>query len=99
MRHEQCGLVLQVSLARTFGSLCNVLQNLLLKRQVGHQLLQPAVLLLQLLELPGLLDVQTTVFLPVSVVALLSQTSFLAGPATLLPWLCSTSTCCSFVTI
>ena len=39
MRHEQCGLVLQVSLARTFGSLCNVLQNLLLKRQVGHQLL------------------------------------------------------------
>jgi hypothetical protein len=54
---------LQVSLARTFGSLRNILQNLFLKRQVGHQLFEPTVLKLQLLQLAGLLDVQTTVFL------------------------------------
>lgn len=51
-----------------------------------------------MLELPGLLNVQTTVFLPVPVVALLGQTGLQAA-ATLLPWLCSTSTCRSFVTI
>ena len=64
--------VLQVSLS-------SIVQNLILKRQVGDQLLQPAVLLLQLLQLPGVLDVQTSVFLSVPVVALLSQTCFLAG--------------------
>jgi hypothetical protein len=60
-------------------SLSNIVQNLILKRQVGDQLLQPNVLLLQLLQLPSLLDVQTSVFLSVPVVALLSQTCFLAG--------------------
>ena len=49
------------------------------KRQIGDQLLEPIVLLLQLLQLPGLLDVQTSVFLSVPVVALLGQTSFLTG--------------------
>ena len=60
-------------------SLRNILQDLFLERQFGHQLLEPTVLKLHLLQLPGLLDVQTTVFLPVSVIALLGQTSFLAG--------------------
>lgn len=60
-------------------SLRNVLQDLLFERKIGHQLLQPAVLLLQLLQLPGLLDVQTTVFLSLPVVALLGQTRLLAG--------------------
>ncbi len=58
-------------------SLRNDLQSLFLKRQVGDQFLQPAVLLLQLLLLPGLLGVQTTAFLSVPVVALLGETSLL----------------------
>jgi len=45
---------LQVSLVRTFGSLCNILQDLLLKRQVSHQFLQPAILPLQPLQRPRL---------------------------------------------
>ena len=74
-RHQQpagVAWVLQVSLS-------NIVQNLFFKRQIGDQLLEPIVLLLQLLQLPGLLDVQTSVFLSVPVVALLSQTCFLAG--------------------
>jgi hypothetical protein len=70
---------LQVSLARTFGYLRNILQDLLLERKISHQLLQPAILLLQLLELAVPLDVQTAVSPSVPVVALCSQTSFLAG--------------------
>ena len=60
-------------------SLRNILQDLLFERKIGHQLLEPTVLKLQLLELAGLLDVQTTVFPPVPVVALLGQTRILAG--------------------
>lgn len=56
-----------------------MLQDLLLERQVGDPFLQPAILLLQLLQLPGLFDVQTTIFLSVAVVTLPGQTIFLAG--------------------
>jgi len=56
-------------MTQTFGSLRNVLQDLLLERKAGHQLLEPTILKFELLELASLLDIQATAFLPIPVVA------------------------------
>jgi len=52
---------------------------LLLQRQISNQLLQPGVLILQLLQASGLANVRATVFLSVPVVALFGYPSFFAG--------------------
>jgi hypothetical protein len=70
---------LQVSLARTFCSLRNVLQDLLFEYKIGEQFLELTVLKIQLLELAALIDVQTTAFIPVSVVAPGGQPNFFFG--------------------
>ncbi len=49
------------------------LQNLIVHRQTRHQLLQPAILLLQRLQTLGLIHPQTPVRLPPPVVGLLSH--------------------------
>lgn len=66
-------------LGRAFDFLYNVVQNLLLKRQVGHRLLEPTSFKLQLHELADFLKVPATVFLPVPILDLLSQNGVLAG--------------------
>ena len=60
-------------------SLSNIPQHLLLQRQISNQLLQPAVLLLKLLEPLGLVNVKAAVLLSPSVKALLRRSDLLAG--------------------
>ena len=59
--------------------LCNILQDLFIKRQISHQLLQPAVLGLKLLQAFGLINTKPTAFIPLAIVTLLCRPGFLAG--------------------
>ncbi len=80
-------------------SLGHVLQNLLLQRQLRHQPLKPRVLFLQLLQPPGLLELEPAVFLAPSVVRLLADLTLPACLWRVLPLAIATSTCRSTVTI
>ena len=56
-----------------------MLQDLFLKRQVGHRLLQPAVLGLKLLQAFGLVHPKPAMLFPPTVAGLLHLPGFLAG--------------------
>src|SRR5215472_16229632 len=71
----------------------DVLQDLLLQRQLRHQPLKLRVLLLQLLEPFGLLELEPAVFLAPPVVGLLGDLALAAGLRAVLPVAIVTSTC------
>ncbi len=60
-------------------SLCHILQDLFLKRQVSHQLLQPSILSLKLLQAFGLVYPEAAMLFPPAVLVLLHRPGFLAG--------------------
>ena len=73
MRSTACrrrsGLTSLAALA--FGSRGNILENLLLKRQIGDKAFQASILTLQVFHSPGLVDFKTAVFLSPPIVTLL----------------------------
>src|SRR5690348_14988277 len=73
--------------------------TVLLQRQLRHQPLQLAVLLLQFLKSCGLVQVQPAVFLPPAVERLHGDLGISAGLWGVLPLAISTSICRSSVTI
>ena len=76
----------------------DILENLLLKRQIRHQPLQPGVLLLQILHPPRLIKLKPAVFLAPAVIALLARSRPPGTPAGAdLPCAISTSICRSSV--
>jgi hypothetical protein len=77
-----------LSLARTFGSLRNILQDLLLERKISHQLLEPTVFKLQLLQLPACSTFRPPYSLRYRWQRCSVRPVSLQATATLLPWLC-----------
>ena len=65
-------------------SRCDVLQDRVVQGLVGDELLEPGILLLQLLQALGLVDPHPAVFLPPAVVALRRHTDRPAHPGHLL---------------
>jgi hypothetical protein len=66
-------------------SLGDIPQHLLLQRQIGDKLLQPPVLILELLQPLGLINVQTAVLLAPAVKRLFRRSNFFAGCSDVLP--------------
>ena len=60
-------------------SLRNILEHLLFERQIGDQLLQSAILVLELLEPLSLHNIETAVLSTPSITGLLGRAGFLAG--------------------
>jgi hypothetical protein len=60
-------------------SLGNIPQDLFLKRQISHQLFQPAVLSLKLFQPFGLINAKPAILIAPTIVALLCRSSFLAS--------------------
>ena len=59
-------------------------QHLLLQRQIGDKLLQPPVLILELLQSLGLINVETAILLAPAIKRLLRRSNFFAGSSDVL---------------